>query len=815
MKNIHSILNVTKNVIKKSDKFYDYYIQEDNKLFENQFPLLMNTSRIRDIMLLKKKKISDLIGKEDFNNYNDSTKEGEKEVKKGFLSKFLLSNIRKAHERSPKLPPLCPFYSSRGKILPEVVNTSIIKCRNLSQTEGNYNWNIATSRNNLGIQSNKSYFGAISPRIIKKIKIKNINLNKKIDLNFEEFQQEILFESNYNSLKYDNSEIYGHKEFYQELINNLVEEIKTKTNKDYTGDNIIENTEIKKEKIFEWGKNKTKIILTLNSINIKIKELDKNKLKNTYSFEYNLPINLIPLFYYKGYEKFKLFVLSFIKWNEENEKFEINEDLKIIINNLLSNCKDLKKNIGEDIDIEEENFMQPIDSKKNLNFSSKLNLKIERKSSKYLNNISPLAKTTSINSIQNQLFAGTNVDIIGKTKKRTKKFDIYPKEKKQADYINYNIFEFYWNIKNKIFLVTIKTPLITFSIPSYNNTVKQFINYELLFYLFKINFDSWDFYVIKYLSSIKLFRNFLSQIASIRSKKNINFYLEKYKIKSFEYTDYKIANIITSKILENLIKNPERRIDKERRVTRKRSSLNAFRRLEDKKEEKREIENKEIKKKEGNDKKDVLLSEENKINKNYILEQKCFIALVTFTDNENSILNQYKIYFDYSHFTKFKSMEKYMEKTSFLIKFLDISYENCTIKFDYESLNAFDEKEWLYELEKYNSKFKKELTQKNINVIKDESKMGVPLVINTKNKAEFAGAMKGTTITIDIREPILLLRCFDKNGAIHTRRIEVLEDEEMKLCLNENINVVNLSNNIFDICLAHNKKESEEKYRFI
>ena len=54
IKNIQPILNITKNVIKKSDNFNDYYFHEDNNLFKNQLPLLMHRSRIREVMLFKK-----------------------------------------------------------------------------------------------------------------------------------------------------------------------------------------------------------------------------------------------------------------------------------------------------------------------------------------------------------------------------------------------------------------------------------------------------------------------------------------------------------------------------------------------------------------------------------------------------------------------------------------------------------------------------------------------------------------------------------------------------------------------------------------
>ena len=860
IKNIQPILNITKNVIKKSDNFNDYYFHEDNNLFKNQLPLLMHRSRIREVMLFKKLKREDIV-------VNEEQIKKEEEKKRNF-SNILLSNIRKAHERSKKLPPLCPFYSRKGELLPEVVSTSKVSCRNMSQTEGNYNININSS-NYFGILSNRSYFGSFSPINIKKGN--NFNFYKNVEINFEDFQKEILFESKYNSLKYDISEIYGHKDFYQEFISGLVDEILILTNEENQNENndFKENNVIKKEKIFESGKNKRKIVLTLNSINIKIKEVtkkdlnkkeeNKNRAKDKNCFEYNLPINLIPLFYYKGYEKFKLFILSFIRWNEESEKFEINENISKIINNLLTNCKDLKKVNEEDLDIDDMNLTQPVEIKKNMTLKNKLNFgKLERKSSKNYSNYNNLmARTLNTGvAMQNQLFAGTNVDIVGKKKMKKSKFKLYPKEKKNSDFINYNIFEFFWNISNKIFLVTVESPLITFNIPSYNNIVKQFINYELLFYLFKINFDSWDFYVIKYLSSLKNFRTFLSQLASIKPKKNINYFLEKYKKKSFEYTDCKIINVCSSKLLGEIDNNQEK---KNKNLNRRYSITNNLEKIEENKEEKAEgnksqkkedikTENKDnkneeetkkndIKDKDKEKKKEVLPTEEtnqtnstnqlplhnnndittdsnininNNILRNYIIEQKCFIAIVTFNDTEKSISNQYTIHFDYSHFTKFKSMEKHMKKTSFLLKFIDISYENSTIKFDYDSLNAFNEKKWMHELEKYNLKYEERPITEHNNTNKEEAKIGTNVVVN-KNKAEYAGSLKGTSIIIDIREPIILLRYIGKNGEISTQRYEILEEEETKLCLNKDIKVEDLASNLFEICLEHKRNELEEK----
>ena len=61
IKNVQPILNITKNLIKKSDHFNDFYIRENNNLFRNQLPLLMHRSRIREVMLFKKKNKKEIV----------------------------------------------------------------------------------------------------------------------------------------------------------------------------------------------------------------------------------------------------------------------------------------------------------------------------------------------------------------------------------------------------------------------------------------------------------------------------------------------------------------------------------------------------------------------------------------------------------------------------------------------------------------------------------------------------------------------------------------------------------------------------------
>ena len=160
-------------------------------------------------------------------------------------------------------------------------------------------------------------------------------------------------------------------------------------------------------------------------------------------------------------------------------------------------------------------------------------------------------------------------------------------------------------------------PLFTFGIPSYNIFVKQYIDFELLFYLFKINFNIWDFYAINYLSSFKKFRILLSQCTAIRPKKNINIFLEKYKNRYFESTDSKIINIITSKFLAGKEDNEKHKMGKLfdlkklklKKINEKNEEISKEKRNEDKIEENKEN------LKENNEKRDEnLLKEDENIN---------------------------------------------------------------------------------------------------------------------------------------------------------------------------------------------------------
>jgi hypothetical protein len=520
--------------------------------------------------------------------------------------------------------------------------------------------------------------------------------------------------------------------------------------------------------------------------------------------------------------------MSLIHWDEKTKKFELEENIYIIINNLLNNCKELKikNDLLEELEISDDKIAQPAPEFKKANTYGKNIMK---------NASHNLAKSmfAGVGS-NNTLFAGTNVDIIQKKKIEKTKFKLNSKEEKDDDYLYFNIFNFYWKTQENLFKVCIESPLIIFNIPSYNITVKQYIDFELLFYLFSINFDTWDFYVIKNISSFKIFRIILSQISSFNRKKDINIFLEKPKSKNYDFSDEKIINIFTmNNAKTHLIDNPKNK-----------KALNnpfSFDKIE---EDEKEHNDSDILEETAKKEMNTQQTEETIINKNdkkiknginTIIEQKCFKAIVTVTDTEKYIGNEYEIFFNYNQFNKLKFISNYMNKISFLIKFMDVNYENLSLKFDYDSLNSFNEKDWISQLEKYNFNFKSimvnniissnntstnsglNIKPKKINIgklkeIKEEEKINQNNNTNNPNRAEFIGDSNKKSVIIELKEPIIVIKYFEKEGKTKSKKYNILESDENKIILKKN-NILNVVNNIYDLSTDYIKKEKDKEKR--
>ena len=574
-KSIDSILHVTKDVIHKSNNYYEYMIKQNNTLYKKQLPLLMKNSRINALILSKTKEPF-------FKNFQSQNKEEEADERKVNFYKKLspLNNIRNIKIRSKKIPPLCPLYNNRGELIPSIIKTSKVLYRSI------INYNDNTSSINHCLSSEK----------ITKIKLGAIRLNMgklkynkscdfEIKINFDEYENNFFNEPEYDKLKYDEKKIFGQRKLYEEIIRKKLIELQTVYNK---------NNTTQKEKIFNFGLQKKKIHLTFDSLKIKINEIkDENskiieKVGNP-KFEFALPFALLPLFYYKGVDHFLMIISKLIIYNEITQTFQLIKDDDKMIANILENCNDFDvfedNNISSNRNNNNEN--ENNSEKNNIDYSlfnsskksfKKINKNINNNSNNYLyenknislnnsfiNNQTPSSANRSsiknpnslemkdkINDITNMSLLNinlTNKNTFGdskvfKKKLEVKTHDIYP-IKYNDDFNNISIYEFLWITESKSYILTIELPLITVHVPSNKSTVEKYINYELLFYIYHTNFVMWHFYIIKYLSSFKNFRIFLEQLNSIPSRKNISFFVTQPKHKRNLSIFYEMTSIIT------------------------------------------------------------------------------------------------------------------------------------------------------------------------------------------------------------------------------------------------------------------------------
>ena len=117
--------------------------------------------------------------------------------------------------------------------------------------------------------------------------------------------------------------------------------------------------------------------------------------------------------------------------------------------------------------------------------------------------------------------------------------------------------------------------------------------------------------------------------------------------------------------------------------------------------------------------------------------------------------DEFKIYFNFSQFQKFQKLEKFIDKISFLLKFIDINYIHKKVNINYKYLDNFNENEWIKDFEQYNYQYLNTLNNASgPNASKDFQKIF----------SEFSGITRNTSIQIEIYRPLSLVRTLNENG---------------------------------------------------
>ena len=301
---------------------------------------------------------------------------------------------------------------------------------------------------------------------------------------------------NYNTnILNDNEKDFFHDVDYSNLKYNEYEIYQDKTVYEkiikekvkYFKENKNENRIVKLEKNFRYGKYKRNVNLILDSLKITFKDMSLPKNLQGKSVNIDFPFALLPIFYYKGFEGFIKFLSVVIKIENNFEKIYFDEDK---ISEALNNLKDFQRTKEE----EEKS-------------DSKLELTI----------------------IKNE-----------------KPIDLKPPSlKRNKNDLRFHYFVFFWVSNTKTFIVTVTIPCIHLNIEENKICINHFLDYELLFYLYKRNFLNWEYYVIKNLSNFSKFRNIFLHVDSFSKIFNQTFFLKEPKTRINTFDEDLLINIYT------------------------------------------------------------------------------------------------------------------------------------------------------------------------------------------------------------------------------------------------------------------------------
>ena len=498
---IDSINKLTKKVIENSDIFHNYYIEQNNRLYSETLPFLLSPPKTRNK-----------------NHLNKSEKNLIISNKINYKNPKSLKCLRHQHVRSNNIPRLCPLFDKNGDLIPSIVQNSKIYNRSFNIT-----YERSNSKNKLASFPMKRY--------------KNLSVyDNNIGNSFQNFKSDF-FTNDYLKLKYDEQEIFNQPEKYHNLIKNKIEYFKTNKN---------ENPVTYFEKVYSFGPKKKKMHLTLKSLVLTFEDPTENKVPyNNPNINKNLqlemPFALLPLFYYKGFEGIIKLLCSIIKFENNYEKVSIDENLVYFA---LNNLKDFLTT--EEREKKESNFLKrPLKiniPKSPLKSPLRSPLKSPLKSPL---RISPLRfdkdqnEENEYDNLKNYSLRNENEE------KKYKSFTFHSNDQNPLNFSKYNSYCFYWTTPLKTFKVTITLPLITFAIPSNTIRIQEFLDFELLFYIYNLNFFCWDFYIIKYLSRFKQYRYILEKLTSHIPIFNLKIFLTEPKTHRYAFTEEKYRFIHT------------------------------------------------------------------------------------------------------------------------------------------------------------------------------------------------------------------------------------------------------------------------------
>ena len=420
------------------------------------------------------------------------------------------------------------------------------------------------------------------------------NKEKRNNILFED----LLFKWKNSNLKYEERNIFNHDNEYKKFIQDKI---------NYIYENKIENVTTYLNSFFEDLNNQT-IHLKFHPLKIIFTPINNkdNKIKEKII---ELPLSYQFLFYYKGIEFFKKILLATIKFKIDYSEIYLNE------NEIYEFIRENNKEISENEINENEKTLVKKRSNKNLLF---------------------IKKTLTKKNIKKNI---NTIDSLLNSERKISKLTINNSEKNiHLNINNYNEYNYIWITNSINFNVKITTPYVTFDYSLLNKSIMKYIEKDLFIFLLKNNFLNWEFYIMNYLLSIKIFR---------------------------KYIEYNLSKSNFKEIMCSSIDS----IDKEK------NNDNTFLITQ--------------KKSFKYDKSDLFFSffytNETNINSLY----KVYSYLIKIDDDELNKKKNWVFKLNFSHMKYFNNITKYESLDKFIPKLLMYNYENGNVKMDFSVFKDF------------------------------------------------------------------------------------------------------------------------------
>ena len=512
---LSKILNRTKSVLKNKSDFSDYMKQYNSMVTKSSF----KNPETENYPLLRKNR-SDMIS---IKNQSRMINKNPKKKIDGniFNSKMMNSTMKGLFKNNLSMSLNSNRYKNRKLV--EWMRKKREKNKLFLFEDFFYKWNKKeeSEKNSkiyseLNYDEKKIFYSDYTDFIKEKInfcqKNKLENLQKKLKIDFEDknkkkiklelISMKIIFEP----IKEDRFRINKNK----------------KNNKNIFDINDDYNFEDYEEIYYTNNENNTNNSREEYYTNY-INKDEKSKKKNIITF----PLSYVFLFYINGLEYFKNILIGSIKFSNDfkNVFFEENE-----IYSIIQNKTKLKKNNSKDYNnrvIRHKNSTKTHLTKKSGTIRGPVNKQFL--SLKSLNNFSLKNKDKYMDDKMSYEDSEQNNDepddVLYITNKKIEKMhsnqDLRNKVTKKKE-IKYNEYCFRWETPDKSYKVRIVMPIIIFWSEHIKKNIMTYCDKELFLFLLKKNFVNWDYYILNYLFSLKIFRLIILKGISIYKKYTID-----------------------------------------------------------------------------------------------------------------------------------------------------------------------------------------------------------------------------------------------------------------------------------------------------